>query len=198
MIGTGTGVNSRSVFVDRGSLSGVKAGMAVITADGLVGKVTAAYPASAQVLLVTDPNFAAGVLNAQSQAEGTLKGLSRTTCRVDYLQNEVKVEVGEWFYTSGEDRIFPRGLPVGQVQAVAVGQPFKEVVLKPSGLARGLEEVLIVLAGVHEQIPGDRSRWRDGPVAPAAAGSGATNWSAGTGRPRYRSRHGCRPAGGAV
>jgi rod shape-determining protein MreC len=174
VIGTGTGVNSRSVFVDRGSLSGVKAGMAVITADGLVGKVTAAYPASAQVLLVTDPNFAAGVLNAQSRAEGTLKGVSRTACRVDYLQNEEKVEVGEWFYTSGEDRIFPRGLPVGQVQAVAVGQPFKEVILKPSGLARGLEEVLIVLAGVHEQIPAAPAASDVAPLLPPPAATQPT------------------------
>ena len=141
------------IFVDRGSLAGVKAGMAVINADGLVGKVTAAYPTSSQVLLVTDPNFAAGVLSAKNRVEGTLKGLGRPLVPRRLPSERGEGRGGEWFYTSGEDRIFPRGLPVGQVKSVAEGQPFKEVVLKPSGLARGLEEVLIVLAGVP-----DRSR----------------------------------------
>ena len=127
--------------------------MAVINPDGVVGKVTAAYPAASQVLLITDPNFAAGVISPDSRVEGTLKGLSRTTCTVDYLQNEEKVDVGEWFYTSGEDRLFPRGLPVGQVKSVAAGKTFKAVLITPSGLARGLEEVLIVLEGVHQPLP---------------------------------------------
>ena len=44
MIGNGTGANSKVVFVDRGSASGVENGMAVVTPDGIVGKVVDAYP----------------------------------------------------------------------------------------------------------------------------------------------------------
>jgi rod shape-determining protein MreC len=153
VIGTGPSVDSRVILLDRGTSAGVRQGMAVINADGVVGKVTEAYPAASQVLLITDPNFAAGVISADHRVEGTLKGLTRTTCMVQYLQNEEKVDVGEWFYTSGQDRLFPRGLPVGQVKSVAAGKTFKEVVVSPSGLARGVEEVLIVLQGVHEQLP---------------------------------------------
>jgi rod shape-determining protein MreC len=152
VISTGAGATPKVVFVDRGSTAGVRAGMAVINADGVVGKVTAAYPAAAQVLLITDPNFAAGVISAHNRVQGTLKGVNSSTCKVDYLQNEEKVDVGEWFYTSGEDRIFPRGLPVGQVKSVAAGATFKEVMLSPSGVTRGLEEVLIVLEGVHQTL----------------------------------------------
>jgi len=153
VIGAGPDVDSRVILLDRGSSSGVRQGMAVVNADGVVGKVTAAYPAASQVLLLTDPNFAAGVISANNRVEGTLKGLTRSTCMVDYLQNEAKVEVGEWFYTSGQDRLFPRGLPVGQVKSVAAGKTFKEVIVVPSGLARGTEEVLVVLEGVHESLP---------------------------------------------
>ncbi len=153
VIGTGSAVDSRLILVDRGSASGVRQGMAVINADGVVGKVTGAYPAAAQVLLVTDPNFAAAVVNAGARVAGTLKGLTGTTCLVDYVENEEKVASGEWFYTSGDDRLFPRGLPVGQVKSVAAGRTFKQVILAPSGLARGLQEVLIVLEGVHEPLP---------------------------------------------
>lgn len=152
MISTGAAASPRVVFLDRGSSSGVKAGMAVMNADGIVGKVTAAYPSASQVLLVTDPNFAAGVISAKGKVQGTLKGLDSSTCKVDYLQNEQKVEVGEWFFTSGEDRIFPRGIPVGQVRSVGTGPVFKEVLLTPSALARGLDEALIVLEGVHQTL----------------------------------------------
>jgi len=51
VIGTGTGASSKVVFVDRGSSSGVMKGMAVVTPDGIVGKIIAAYPTASQVLL---------------------------------------------------------------------------------------------------------------------------------------------------
>jgi rod shape-determining protein MreC len=61
------------------------------------------------VLLITDPNFAAGVISQKNRVHGTLKGQGYSTVIVDYVQNEQKVEQGEWFYTSGDDRIFPKG-----------------------------------------------------------------------------------------
>src|SRR4051812_4813640 len=70
IIGTGTGMNARVVFVDRGSGDGVMRGMAVITPDGIVGRVVAAYPTASQVLLVTDPTFAAGVISDKNRVHG--------------------------------------------------------------------------------------------------------------------------------
>jgi rod shape-determining protein MreC len=153
IIGSGTGANSKAVFVDRGQRDGVQRGMAVITPDGIVGKVTFVYPSAAQVLLITDQSFAAGVISQKSRVPGTLKGLGRTQVLVDHIQNEIKVEEGEWFFTSGDDRVFAKGLPAGQVRIVRQGKEFKEIFLDPSGLQRGLEEVLIVLEGIHQMIP---------------------------------------------
>jgi rod shape-determining protein MreC len=128
--------------------------MAVVTPDGIVGKVIAAYPTASQVLLITDPDFAAGVVTQKSQVHGTLKGQGTPQCKVDYVAFEEKVEPGEWVYTSGDDRIFPRGFPVGIVKAVRPGQPFKEILVEPSGMQRGLvEDVLILIEGVHQPIP---------------------------------------------
>ena len=153
MFMTGAGSGSKVVYADRGSLFGVKRGMAVVTADGIVGKVTEAYPMASEVLLVTDPDFAAGVISQKNQARGTLKGQGTPLCLVDYVPNEEKVDLGEWFYTSGDDRIFPRGFPAGVVRSVKNGQQYKEIYLDPSGLQRGLEDVLILLEGVHMDIP---------------------------------------------
>jgi rod shape-determining protein MreC len=153
IIATGTGANSKMVYIDRGSNSGVMRGMAVITPDGIVGRVLAAYPIASQVLLMTDSTFAAGVISQKNRVHGTLKGQGHATCLVDYVQNEEKVEVGEWFYTSGDDRVFPKGMPVGIVKVVRAGRTFKEIYIQPSGSQNGLEEVLVVLEGIHQQIP---------------------------------------------
>jgi rod shape-determining protein MreC len=154
VIGNGTGANSKVVFVDRGSTSGVESGMAVVTPDGIVGKVVDAYPTSSLVMLITDPTFAAGVVSQKNRVHGTLKGQGHSECLVDYVQNEEHVDIGEWFYTSGDDRIFPKGFPVGQVTAAPNGKAFKEIYVAPSGMQGGsVEEVLIMLQGVHQEIP---------------------------------------------
>src|ERR1041385_362133 len=153
ILALGAGFNSKVVFVDRGSTAGVQKGMAVVTPDGIVGKVLAAYPTASQVQLITDPSFAAGVISQKNHARGTIKGRGHADCEVDYIQNEEKLDVGEWFYTSGDDRIFPKGFPVGVVLVVRPGQGMKDVYVDPSGLQHGLEEVLILIEGTHQAIP---------------------------------------------
>lgn len=153
VIGTGTGANSRVVFVDRGSTDGVKRGMAAVAPEGIVGKVVAAYPMSSLVQLITEQGSVAGVISQKNKVRGTLKGVGTNTCVVEYIQNEDKLDPGEWFFTSGADRIFPRGLPVGKVKLVREGRGGKEVVVEPSGLWTGMEEMLIVLDGVHGIVP---------------------------------------------
>jgi len=186
IIATATGASASAVFVDRGTTSGIEKGMAVVTPDGIVGKVLAAYPTASQVLLATDPSFAAGVESQKNHVRGILKGQGHGNCRVDYVQNEEKVETGEWFYTSGDDRIFPKGMPVGQVTAARQGNPFQEISVDPAGLAGGLEEVLIILEGVHQEIPEFKSAAEPvylAPPPPAAAGDNqpASDQSASTG-----------------
>jgi rod shape-determining protein MreC len=166
IIGTGSSANSKVVFIDRGSASGVMRGMAVITPDGIVGKVLAAYPTASQVLLITDPSFAAGVVSQKNFVHGTLKGQGHSTCLVDYVQNEEKVEPGELFFTSGDDRVFPKGLPVGAAKVVRAGKTFKEIYVVPSGFQNGLEEVLVVLEGVHQPLPSEQASTQAAPMLP--------------------------------
>ena len=153
VIAAGAAANARVVFLDRGTGAGVERGMAVVTPDGIVGKVVAAYPTASEVMLITDPEFAAGVVSQKHKVVGTLKGQGQSTCKVDYVPSEEKVEAGEQFFTSGDDRIFPKGFPVGVVRVVRPGSPYQEILVAPSGLERGLEAVLIVLEGVHQAIP---------------------------------------------
>jgi len=153
IIGNSPGSNGRVVLIDRGTGSGIQPGMAVITPDGIVGKIVSSYPTASNLLLITDPTFAAGVISQKNRVHGTLKGTGNSNVLVDYVQNEQTVEVGEWFYTAGDDRIFPKGLPAGIVTAARPGRTVKEIFLSPSGLQNGLEDVLVILEGDHKPIP---------------------------------------------
>jgi len=194
VIGSGAGSNSKVVFVDRGSVAGVQRGMAVVTPDGIIGTVIESYPTASEVLLITDPDFGAGVVSQKTQVRGTLKGQGTPLCKVDYIPFEEKVEVGDWFYSSGDDRIFPRGFPVGQVKAVRNTQPFKEVLVEPSGLHRGLEDVLILLEGVHQSLPNEQAASQPiyiapPPPAPGPAGPSPEHSSTGTEADRLRQQY---------
>jgi rod shape-determining protein MreC len=193
VIGTGAGTNAKVVFVDRGSTAGVERGMAVVTPDGIVGKVIAAYPTASEVLLITDPDFAAGVISQKTMVRGTLKGQGTPMCKVDYIPPEEKLQVGDWFYTSGDDRVFPRGLPVGIVKVVRPAQPFQEIYVEPSGIQRGLEDVLIVIEGVHQVIPTEPLANQPVYIAPGAPSSDdqtlASTPTAGTDADKLRARY---------
>jgi rod shape-determining protein MreC len=154
IIGNTTGAGAKVVIIDRGSNSGIEPGMAVITPDGIAGKVTKVFAASSFILLVTDQTFAAGVISQNSRVHGTFKGLGyEGSGRIEHVQNEQKIDQGEWFFTSGDDRIFPKGLPVGEVTTVHQGKTEKEIFVSLSGFKNGLEEVLIIVEGVHSAIP---------------------------------------------
>jgi len=155
VVGNSTVATAKAVFIDRGSTSGIEKGMAVVTPEGVVGKVIAVYPLVSQVLLVTDPTFKVGVESQKHHVHGILNcGIGH--CIVEQVQDEDKLDVGEWFFTSGEDRLFPRGFPVGTVissQPGGPGQGMRDVKLALSGQPGGAEAVLVVLEGIHQEIP---------------------------------------------
>src|SRR5579863_4723550 len=147
------GMGTKSVLIDRGSQSGVRRGMAVVTPDGIVGTVIAVFPFASQVRSVTDPGFAAGVESQKNHVHGVLKGLGTSNTRVDFVSTGQKVENGEMFFTDGSDRIFPKGLPVGKVTSVREGTSFQDITVEPSGTEVAPEEVLVIVDPVHQAIP---------------------------------------------
>lgn len=153
VIGTTTGTGAKSLLIDRGTAAGIHKGMAVVTPAGIVGKVLAVYPFASQVLSVNDPGFAAGVESQKNHVHGVLKGVGAGTAKVDYVPTGQKVEIGEQFFTSGEDRVFPKGLLVGKVTGVQEGTNFQEIFVQPSGAEAAPEEVLIIVDPSHQEIP---------------------------------------------
>ena len=147
------GENSNAIFIDKGSDSGLTTDLAVITPEGVVGKILAIFPHSAQVLLITDPSSGVGVTLAQGRAQGILKGDSNNFCGLHYVMNEEVVNRGEAVVTSGLDQVYPKGLPVGTVVSAGDGNIYKTIKVKPSVDLNRLEMVLVVLkpAAIQQQ-----------------------------------------------
>ncbi len=153
VIGNSTDTGAKVILVDRGSNDRVQKGMAVITPEGIVGKVINVFSSVSYILLVEDPNFAASVVSEKHPSvHGTLKGHGTGTVSIEYVQNEETVDPGDRFVASGEDLIFPRGTPACQVTVARDGRKGKEIYAIPSGM-NGLDDVLIVIEGVHGTIP---------------------------------------------
>jgi rod shape-determining protein MreC len=141
----GPGESSNAIFIGKGSDSGLTTDLAVITPEGVVGKILAIFPHSAQVLLITDPSSGVGVTLAQSRVQGILKGGNNSLCDLHYVMNEEVVTRGEAVVTSGLDQVYPKGLPVGTVVTVGDGNIYKTINVKPSADLNRLEMLLVVL-----------------------------------------------------
>jgi rod shape-determining protein MreC len=144
VIGSSGSEQSRTVYLDKGSNDGIKQGMPVISAEGVVGKIIQALPRSSQVLLISDQTSGVGTILEQSRLQGVLKGKASGEIVLDKVMAEEDVKVGERVLTSGGDQIFPKGLPVGTVGEVKHGGEFLQVTVRPATPLSHLEEVLVI------------------------------------------------------
>ena len=121
-------------------------------------------------------NASTGVMLARSRATGVLQGLGPGKAAIRYIGNQEVVQVGEPVFTSGLDRIFPRGLLVGYVSAV---QPHDVELHVEVVLAAPLDRIgLVLILPPHPQMeiqppagpPQTRRPAKGGPMsAPSAA-----------------------------
>ena len=145
VIGSSGSEQSRSIFIDKGTGDGVEKDMAVITADGVVGKVLRAFHSTSQVLLINDQSSGVGVILDKSRLQGVVKGTSAGEVILENVMTDESVAPGERVVTSGGDQIFPKGLTVGTVMKVSPGADlFLNIRLKPSASLNRLEEVLVI------------------------------------------------------
>lgn len=140
----------KAVFLNRGSRAGVELDMPVVTRDGIVGRVVAVGPWTAQVMLITDDRSAAGAVVGQlssSGALGSVKGTNQSNLlEMSYVSTLEPVNQGDYVFTTGQDRIYPPGLAVGEVVKVTTGgaTASHEIQVKPSARLESLNEVAVL------------------------------------------------------
>jgi rod shape-determining protein MreC len=140
-----------TITIDRGSSAGIALNMPVVTAGGIVGRVIALSPWTAQVMMLSDEKAAAGAIVGQlggSGALGSVRGLGENgLIEMRYVSGLEKVEVGDYVLTTGQDGIYPPGLSVGEVVQVKRGtatQPH-QILIKSGAKLDQLEEVAVLL-----------------------------------------------------
>jgi rod shape-determining protein MreC len=158
VIGSSGSEQSRSVYIDKGEKDGIKPDMAVITSDGVVGKVLHVYHSTSLVLLVDDQSSGVGAILEKSRLQGILRGTPAGEVVLEKVMSDEAVPAGERVLTSGGDRIFPKGLPIGTVTRVSPGSElFLNIRVKPSANLSKLEEVLVVTKIDELQATPERS-----------------------------------------
>lgn len=137
---------SNIVYIDRGLADGVPMDAAVISGDGIVGRIVLATKHQAQVQLITNPDASVGAILERTRTPGVLRGTGDLLLEMVYVANTEQVEVGENVLSSGLDGIYPKGIPIGKVVDSHKGKGvFRSIKVEPRMDMIRLEEVSILL-----------------------------------------------------
>jgi rod shape-determining protein MreC len=167
VIGASADPTSHTLFINRGFGDHIRRDMAVITPEGIVGKIVEVFNNdTAQVLLINDKDSGVGALFQDTRTHGVVKGTGDPLPIMDYVVNDEKIHPGEVILTSGEDRIFPKGLPIGVVKDSSPAMPFQIIHVQPAVHLDRLEDVLVLLTRQDVSL-----KPAEIPVDPAAATS---------------------------
>lgn len=137
----------RTVMINRGRDDGITHNMPVMVADGVVGKTLGASSKMSQVGLITDPSVSIDARIDRTRDRGVVVGASNNACILKYLNRKASVRQGDKVITSGLDGVFPKGLMIGVVESVQLGQHglFLEATVQPAANFFEMEEVLVIL-----------------------------------------------------
>lgn len=145
----------RSLTVNRGRSDNVARLTAVISPDGLIGRVVEVRPGAAIVQVLTDPASTIGAHAVRTRISGMVEGEARGTMRFKYTARDGgKLEVGDLIVTSGQGGLFPRGIPVGRVQAIddRGSALFHYATLTPVVDLARVDEVLLLTGATTQDI----------------------------------------------
>ena len=121
------GNNYRSVIkINRGSDNGIKVNMPVIVAGGLVGAVSEVGSNWANVRVICEWSSGVGAYISRSGEIGILQGdvtyRDDGVCRLEYLDADADIKIGDTVYTSGSGSVYPGGLLIGKVSSVGIDE----------------------------------------------------------------------------
>ncbi len=147
VVGVNASSNFLSMRLDRGEDDGVRVGMPVVTADGVVGQIVRSVGSSSDVMLLSDASSRIGVVVQRTGSRATVAGGGgRGSLSLENALRGDDLTDGDVIVTSGVDGIFPRGIVVGKVEQVQ-RQPsnlFLQAAVRPAVNLRSLQEVLVI------------------------------------------------------
>ena len=164
------------IMLDLGATHGVEVGMPVLTAQGLVGRISEVTNTTSKVLLITDPSSAVNAILQSSRVNGVVLGDPSGDLIMDFIPQGVLFSVGEIVLTSGLGGNFPKGIPIGQVVEITQRDidVFQNATVQPTVDFSRLELVMIVtnfdpLETTPELLPEVETPAEGGPADDAEA-----------------------------
>jgi rod shape-determining protein MreC len=135
---------AQTITIDKGATHGLKPDTAVMTSAGVIGRVIHSSNFFSIVQLIVDSQSAVGVMVQSTRRQGILKGNGHDL-ELDYIDDDNDLKEGDTFLTSGQDRIYPKGFPVGVITSIGPRRGlFKAVQIRSSADLSRLEEVLCI------------------------------------------------------
>lgn len=150
-----------AVTIDKGSEDGIVKNLAVISPDGLVGRVVEVDPNESTVLQLIDPDAAAAGRIEQSRDTGTVTGHGPSRpFELEFVPGDARVRENDLVVTAGfDDGIFPPGIIIGNVEEVsgASSELEKDITIEPAVDFNALDYVTILLgSGPNLDEPGEK------------------------------------------
>jgi rod shape-determining protein MreC len=167
VIGSGADPEFRTITIDKGTDDGLRPDMAVMAPSGIVGRILMPTARAAKVQLIIDRDAAAGVMIERSRVQGAVTGIGSAEemgfkaglINLEYVPGSADVKKGDRLVTSGIDGIYPKGLPVGEIESAERVSGEWRIRVKPAVNFATLEAVLVVLkAPEAPDTPGDGER----------------------------------------
>jgi len=140
--------NSSSLFktllINKGTADGLRVGLAVLSDQGVVGRIIEISWHASRVLLLIDGNSNIDGLIQRSRAQGILQGAGSAGCSLKYISRAEEVLAGDVVISSGLSGVFPKGLLLGVVTGASrkEGGLFQKIDVAPAVDFEKLEEVL--------------------------------------------------------
>lgn len=144
---------ARQIVLNKGANHGVYVGQPMLDAAGVVGQVAQVGPFSSTGLLITDPRHALPVLINRSGLRAiAVGGEAPDQLSLSFVALNADVKEGDLVVTSGLERRFPSGYPVGRIMAVGVtpGDAFATVVVETSAKVGHSREVMLIAPQLDE------------------------------------------------
>jgi len=140
--------NPASATISAGREQGLRTGDAVVTSDGLVGRLGEVYRTLSRVVLLTDPNAAVACEIESTGVLGVLRFAAAPQPRLvlTMVPFADTVHTGQRILTSGLSRRYPRGIPVGRVTrlGIAEGGLTQEIEVSPQARLTRMRHVFVI------------------------------------------------------
>ncbi|MEN9723212.1 MAG: hypothetical protein RJB38_1198 [Pseudomonadota bacterium] len=147
VIATDASTEFHALRLNRGELAGIQKDMAVVTPEGVVGRILRTTPHTSDVVTIVDTLSAIDAINERSRVRGIVEGMTDDLCQLRFALRTDDIAPGDVLISSGLSGIFPKGVPVGMVSKVD-RMPYgitQQVEVKPAVDFSKIEEVQVIL-----------------------------------------------------